>query len=250
MNAHSAYASSNGIVTLRPIVTRGAAGRPVTNSRDVARYFGKRHDDVLKAIKSLLDQAPSIARNFAANEVEVKVGFGTRKSPTYDMDRDGFTLLAMGFTGPKALQFKMAYIAEFNAMEAELNAAVEKSPFQLPDFTDPAAAARAWADQVEARALSDKRAAKAEKFIADEFGYVTVGEFVRQNGAANFRRHGLTNQKLGQQAKTLALLRGIEVREEMQEYTDEFGDTYVNTLRVHRRDLLIEVCGRYGIDAR
>ncbi|MFG1466536.1 Rha family transcriptional regulator [Xanthobacter sp. DSM 24535] len=36
------------------------------------------------------------------------------------MDRDGFTLLAMGFTGAKALQFKLAYIAEFNAMEAEL----------------------------------------------------------------------------------------------------------------------------------
>ncbi|MBP2150103.1 phage regulator Rha-like protein [Xanthobacter flavus] len=47
---------------------------------------------------------------------------GTRQVRSFDMTRDGFTLLAMGFTGAKALKFKLAYIAEFNAMEEALKA--------------------------------------------------------------------------------------------------------------------------------
>ena len=84
------------------------SGKPVTTSKDVAAYFGKRHDHVIRDIEALISQEPAIAPNFGAIETDVKVGFGTRKSPAYQMDRDGFTLLAMGFTGPKALKFKMA----------------------------------------------------------------------------------------------------------------------------------------------
>ncbi|MFG1400712.1 Rha family transcriptional regulator [Xanthobacter sediminis] len=166
MNAHSAYASSTGGVTLRPIVTHGAAGRPVTNSRDVAAYFGKAHKHVLDAIDALISQAPSIEPNFRPIKTDVKVGFGTRKDRAYLMDRDGFTLLAMGFTGPKALQFKMAYIAEFNAMEAELNAAAEKPAFQLPDFTDPAAAAIAWAEEYREKEAAQTALAAAQESLA------------------------------------------------------------------------------------
>lgn len=47
---------------------------------------------------------------------------GTRQSRAYDMTRDGFTLLAMGFTGKTALAFKVRYVEEFNRMEAQLKA--------------------------------------------------------------------------------------------------------------------------------
>jgi len=59
---------------------------------------------------------------------------GTRAEPAYEMTRDGFTLLAMGFTGKTALAFKVRYIEEFNRMEAALRAPVQPV---LPNFTDP-----------------------------------------------------------------------------------------------------------------
>ncbi|MCZ8180245.1 MAG: Rha family transcriptional regulator [Rhizobium sp.] len=76
----------------------------MATSKDVAAYFEKRHDVVARAIENLIASEPSIAHNFASIEVEVKIGFGTRKDRAFEMTRDGFTLLAMGFTGKKALQ--------------------------------------------------------------------------------------------------------------------------------------------------
>lgn len=98
-------------------------GRAVADSRDIAAFFGRRHDDVLKAIKTLLDQEPSLAgRNFADCSYSTETS-GRRSFPCFKLDRDGFTLLAMGFTGPEALKFKLRYIAAFNEMEARLRAA-------------------------------------------------------------------------------------------------------------------------------
>ena len=98
-------------------------GVPTTVSTDLARHFGKRHDDILRAIRNLLPQLDTDhARNFAEMVIEVEIGSGaTRKDPAYRLTRDGFTLLAMGFTGKKALVFKLAYIDAFNRMEAALH---------------------------------------------------------------------------------------------------------------------------------
>lgn len=94
----------------------------ITLSTDLARHFGKRHDDVLRTIRNLLPQlSAEHLRNFAEASVEVESGNGAKASyPAYRLTRDGFTLLAMGFTGKKALAFKLAYIDAFNRMEAEL----------------------------------------------------------------------------------------------------------------------------------
>ncbi len=97
--------------------------RAVTTSKAIADCFGKRHDDVLKAIRALIDDLPpEHARNFAETVIEREnpSGGAPIKSPVYEMTRDGFTLLAMGFTGKKALTFKLAYIDAFNRMEAAL----------------------------------------------------------------------------------------------------------------------------------
>ncbi|WP_245677483.1 Rha family transcriptional regulator [Candidatus Arsenophonus triatominarum] len=90
------------------------------NSRDVADYFGKRHDDILKKLRNI-DSSPEFnARNFAeVNYIDAK----GEKRPMYEMTKDGFVFLVMGFTGKKAAVFKEAYIAEFNRMEAELHSA-------------------------------------------------------------------------------------------------------------------------------
>ncbi|WP_233833878.1 Rha family transcriptional regulator [Cereibacter sphaeroides] len=96
----------------------------MTNSRDVAEYFGKAHRHVLESIRELDDQlsAKGSAVRFVPVFLEQKTGFGVRKVPAYNMSRDAFTLLTMGYQGTKALDFKLRYIAQFNAMEAALKA--------------------------------------------------------------------------------------------------------------------------------
>lgn len=98
-------------------------GHVTTTSLDVARHFGKRHGHVLRTIRDLAAQLPPERQpNFGLTSLEV-IGpnGGTRSEPAYRITRDGFTLLAMGFTGARALEFKLAYLDAFNRMEAELS---------------------------------------------------------------------------------------------------------------------------------
>lgn len=100
-------------------------GVPTTTSLDIARHFNRPHDEVLRRIRNLLAQLDGeYLRNFAEVTHEYSNGKGgTQTAPAYRLTRDGFTLLAMGFTGKKALQFKLAYIDAFNRMEAQLRSA-------------------------------------------------------------------------------------------------------------------------------
>lgn len=107
------------LVPTKPIVRR-VDNRVVTSSKDVAKFFGKTHGHVLRDIETLMQQAPEAASNFGL--CPYRAVANGREYSSYDMTRDGFTLLAMGFTGAKALKFKLAYIAEFNAMEEALKA--------------------------------------------------------------------------------------------------------------------------------
>lgn len=97
-------------------------GQAVTSSLAVADFFSKRHDDVLKKIR-ILDCSPEFcARNFAETSILVRQpNGGTRKLPCYQITRDGFAFLAMGFTGKRAARFKEAYINAFNQMEKQLS---------------------------------------------------------------------------------------------------------------------------------
>lgn len=105
----------------------------LASSLDVARSFEKRHRDVMRAITTLTKQRPDLARNFARMIVQVETGKGAqRDTHHYEMDRKGFTLLAMGFTGPKALEWKIAFIDAFDRMEAALRSAVNDDEAECP----------------------------------------------------------------------------------------------------------------------
>lgn len=96
-------------------------GKVTTTSLKIAEVFGKLHKDVLKAIESLQVPDGFRERNFSLSEYSSQNGLGkTINYKMYLITRDGFTLLAMGFTGAKAMQFKIAYIEAFNAMETKL----------------------------------------------------------------------------------------------------------------------------------
>ena len=105
----------------------------LASSLDVARSFEKRHDHVLRAVTMLLKQRPDLAPNFGLLIQNYEAGKGaTRQQRYYEMDRKGFTLLAMGFTGPKALEWKIAYIDAFDRMEAALRSAVNDDEAESP----------------------------------------------------------------------------------------------------------------------
>lgn len=87
----------------------------VTTSLRVADVFGKDHKHVLETISNLAAEK-SAAKFFA----EATYDNRGKQYPMYYMNRDGFTLLAMGFTGKKALQFKIQYIQAFNSMETQI----------------------------------------------------------------------------------------------------------------------------------
>ena len=91
---------------------------PTTTSRQVATFFGKQHKDVLRAINNLECSKDFNQRNFAPITYKDSKN---REYPEYQVTKDGFVFLAMGFTGRKAAQLKEAYINEFNRMAATLN---------------------------------------------------------------------------------------------------------------------------------
>ena len=107
-------------------------------STDVAQFFGKLHKHVIRDIENLLSNLPAERQsNFGQTFVtranpknpQVKI-----QSKAYRMTRDGFTLLVMGWTGEKALQFKLAWLDAFNKMEEELRAknTVQALPLSSP----------------------------------------------------------------------------------------------------------------------
>lgn len=93
----------------------------VTSSRQVAESFGKQHRNVVRAIKELLEGVLKIEHTpqmfFLTSYKNEQNG---QIYPEYYMNRDGFSLLVMGFTGQKALEWKIKYIEAFNWMEEEL----------------------------------------------------------------------------------------------------------------------------------
>lgn len=112
------------------LVYRNGNGVPVTTSTIVAEYFGKEHRNVMASIKGIIASAEKsvdiesqeIKSFFELSSYETTMPIATagegavRKTPMYIMNEEGFTLLAMGFTGEKARLFKIRYIKAFKAM--------------------------------------------------------------------------------------------------------------------------------------
>ncbi|ECI4012793.1 hypothetical protein DN310_26830 [Salmonella enterica subsp. salamae] len=104
-------------------------GKAVTTSLAVAHYFQKTHDNVLKKIRSVIAECEEEYRLVNFNETSYTrgnpnggVGIST---PMFELTRDAFVLIVMGFTGKKALQWKIDYINAFNKMEAALSGATQ-----------------------------------------------------------------------------------------------------------------------------
>ena len=111
------------------------SGRPATTSLEVAKFFSKRHDHVVRSIQDLISNTPKSfsAPNFGAAEYSDEQG---KPRPMFILYRDGFMLLVMGYTGKKALAMKLAYIEAFNRMEEELARQKEAARNITQDIVD------------------------------------------------------------------------------------------------------------------
>lgn len=99
----------------------------VTSSLQVAENFEKNHADVMRSIRNLTQQNCRVKNMFVEDVYINKRG---QEQPMFYINRDGFSLLVMGFTGDKALQFKLKYIDAFNRMEKHLQ---QQKPLSLPE---------------------------------------------------------------------------------------------------------------------
>lgn len=95
-------------------------GEPVVSSRQIAESFEKRHDHVMRDIEDIMRGLPKNGDTPMFYKTEYIHEQNGQTYPMYLMNRDGFTLLAMGFNGKAALEWKLKYIAAFNEMEKKL----------------------------------------------------------------------------------------------------------------------------------
>lgn len=102
---------------MNEIILSTQNGEPVASSRQIAENFEKRHDHVMRDIDTFKKDVPNFGEMFF--EAEAPDSYG-RPQRTYLMNRDGFSLLVMGFTGKAALEWKLKYIQAFNEMEKKL----------------------------------------------------------------------------------------------------------------------------------
>lgn len=172
------------------IVYKGENNQALTTSLMVAKKFGKEHKHVLDAIRNLLNTTAEksafvdnqqVTKMFDLVETEqpMPVGGGVKKVPMYIMNRDGFTLLAMGFTGEKALQFKLEYIKAFNAMEQQIREVV--ASYQI---ADPIKRAERWIEEEKERQrLQIENQQKEQQLIEQQPKVVLADAFTASEGS-------------------------------------------------------------------
>lgn len=158
---------TNGLVIMRD-------RKAVTSSLTIADTFEKDHRHVLRDIDNLQKDVPNFGQMFSLGDEPDSYG---RPRRVYYMNRDGFTLLAMGFTGQKAFSFKLKYIEAFNSMETQIT-----TGFTIPGTY--AEALKLAASQAEQLELQRPKVVFADA-VAVSHTTILVGELaklLRQNG--------------------------------------------------------------------
>ena len=178
----------NGIIdatnTKELINIQDIDGSLLASSREIATNFGKRHNDVVKTIENLTTE------NFVVKEMFIESTFDHKGNfyKEYLMTRDGFSLLVMGFTGAKALTWKLKYIEAFNKMEQQL-----KNPYAN------------MSKELQAILMVDKKQQEQEKRISDIENKMTVNYELAENlrSSINYRAVELLGGKDSEAYKKL-----------------------------------------------
>ena len=216
--------------------------RPVVSSRKVAEIFEKEHRRVLQDIRELSCGDDFRLHNFVQSSY---INSQDKEQPEYLMTRDGFTLLAMGFTGVKAMQWKIKYIEAFNKMEAELS-----NPFSIPKTLPEALRLAASLEEkrlvLEAKIGQDAPYTATGKAITASHDCITIAEFVpilkeagienghdgkrlwQNNLYAMLRADGFLLKRPNNMPSADARTEKIFFVEEKTNY-DKYGNSHINT---------------------
>ena len=139
----------NGIIIQQNVVYKTEKGTPVTDSLKVAEVFGKEHRNIIRAIRNIL----GVGSNLSAPKwfyESTYIDAQGKPRPMFIMTRDGFSLLAMGLTGAKAMQFKVGFIEQFNAMERVVQQVQQTTTPAIPQsFAEALRLAASQAEQIE-----------------------------------------------------------------------------------------------------
>lgn len=146
--------------TIDDVQVSNQNGKTVVCSVEVAEHYEKRHDNLMQAINRLLSMSKECSKMFFAGTY---TNTKNHEYPCYYMTRDGFSVLTMGFTGAKALEWKVKYINAFNKMEAAILSTMDS--YQIED---PVKRAQRWIEEKQAAMRIEKQlqaaAPKAETF--------------------------------------------------------------------------------------
>lgn len=151
-------------------------GQLLVTSLEVAKNFEKNHADVTRSIKNLAQQ------NCCAKSLFYEATYENRgkQYPMYLMNRDGFSLLVMGFTGKEALDWKLKYIKAFNEMERQLSNI--KDSYMI---ADPIKRAKRWIEEEKERQalIAENAELKPKALFTDAVtaskGSVSVGSLAK-----------------------------------------------------------------------
>lgn len=151
---------------------------PTTNTLIIAEHFGKQHKHVMRDIRELIAECPEEFSRSNFGPVEYYDSKG-EKRPMYEITRDGFMLLSMGFTGTNATRLKIAFIEEFNRMEAALH-----QPTPRPGQVEEVQSRRAREELLKAKPLWSRIA----KYIGMGLSGAEIGMLLKCN-VSTIRKH-------------------------------------------------------------
>lgn len=140
------------------------AKQAVTTSLKIAEVFEKEHKHVMEAIRKLTAKNSTVRKMFVEDSY---LNSRNQQQPMYYMNRDGFTLLAMGFTGSKAMEFKLKYIDAFNRMEEQIKKTyvIQKQDSYM--IADPVQRAKRWIEEQEENQVKLAMAKQETKDVQD-----------------------------------------------------------------------------------
>ena len=192
----------------------------VTTSLQVAEGFEKQHKHVIEAIEAKIQSAENSAHYKTMFAEGTYQDSRNRNQKMYYMNRDGFAFIAFGFNGAKADEFKLKYIAAFNAMEEELN----KPRYEIPNT--PQAALRLMFEYQEE---TTKKVDKVEERVTDleenvvlsagDYGYISrrinqrVAEVARGFGKLTNKQRGELHRDINAGVKAIT---GVNVRTQLR----------------------------------
>ena len=181
------------------LVFKGRNDQVLTNSLLVAEKFGKEHKHVLDAIRELIQGCAETSADPMFVETIYVNEQNRQEYPMFVMNRDGFTLLAMGFTGKKALKFKLDYIADFNAMERSLK--------EIKTPQTYAEALRRLADEVEAKEQIQYQLEQKTEQLDESKEWYSIKRWAKEHNmnwrSINWRRMKALSYGLGYEIKKI-----------------------------------------------